>query len=80
MPQKQYRFSALNSRMTKNSSRGLIVTIALVVTFAAFGLLINWNLNNIKPFLTGTQMQVIAELRDQNFALQSEIEKLKNCI
>ena len=78
MPQKQYRFSALNSRMTKNSSRGLIVTIALVVTFAAFGVLINWNLNNIKPFLTGTQMQVIAELRDQNFALQIEIEKLKN--
>ena len=57
--------------------RGLIKPLALGVLFAIAGFMSFWHYETISPFLTGSQFQVMSDLRDQNKILKAEVEHLK---
>jgi hypothetical protein len=74
--QNRHHIHGLHSKSV-DLKRGLFKRIAFGVLFALAGFVIFWQNDAISTFLTGSQPQIISDLREQNKILKAEVEHLK---
>jgi hypothetical protein len=77
MQHQQDYFTKIFQSTTPKSPYGFLKGIGLVVLFSATGFLSFWNYDFLESVFDGSQIQTIAELREQNRVLHNEMERLK---
>jgi murein DD-endopeptidase MepM/ murein hydrolase activator NlpD len=77
MQHQQDYFTKNLQTTTPKSPYGFLKGIGLVVLFSATGFLSFWNYDFLESVFDGSQIQTIAELREQNRVLHNEMERLK---
>jgi len=70
--QNRHHIHGLHSKSV-NLKRGLFKRVAFGVLFALAGFVIFWQNDAISTFLTGSQPQIISDLREQNKILKAEV-------